>query len=146
VFIFMFFTLTIGQLYFEYKLAHALHLEELSRRFILLNLGMSICLSLLFGFLFPAAGMVVAAAGLISTIISQPMYDVVNATRRVKTQWDDAAGFFAPRKDKLVQAGRDTWTIIHTIGKIILLPFKLLGAIARFFNKIGRTIERIPAP
>lgn len=142
----MFFTLTIGQLYLEYKLAHALHLEELSQRFVLLNLGMSVALSLLFGFLFPAAGMTVAAAGIVSTVLSQPMYNVVNAGKRVKTQWNDAAGYFAPRKDKMIQAGRDTWTIIHTIGKIILLPFKLLGAIARFFNKIGRTIERIPTP
>lgn len=141
MFIFMFVTLTIGQLYFEYKIAKALHLDELSRRFILLNLGMSIAISLLFGFLFPAAGMTIAAAGLISTVLSQPMYDVVNAYKRTKIAWTEGKGIFAQRKDQIVKTFKDLWTIVSTIAKILMFPFKVLGAIAHGINVVSAKIE-----
>ena len=63
-----------GNMYFEFKIAKALHLDSWSKKFVLLNLAISILISIGTAMLFPAAGMTIAAAGILSTVLSSPMY------------------------------------------------------------------------
>lgn len=119
--------LVIGQMYLEYVVVKALHLEAFNKKFILGNLAFSIVMSIGFGMLFPAAGMTIAAAGLISTILSQPMYRL--------TEW-----YIVHTKPKLlnIQEGyrqnqatvhetlEDLWKLIKMAAWFIRLPFRII--------------------
>lgn len=129
--------LTVGQMYFEFKIAQALHMEEISRRFILVNLAFSICISLLFGWLFPAAGMTVAAAGLLSTILSQPMYNFVAWWKsHAAPSLKNFNSWYATKKETIHQYAKDLVTVFGAIIVIITLPVRIVRYVANGIRKV----------
>jgi hypothetical protein len=119
--------LTVGQLYFEFKIVKALGLEEISRRFVLANLGISILISIGAMMLFPAAGMVVASAGILSTVLSQPMYGVVDSWQRNgKPALKTAKVKYDKNKEQIHQTMSDLAKIAVGVAMILTLPFRIL--------------------
>jgi hypothetical protein len=119
--------LTVGQLYFEFKIVKALGLEEISKRFVLANLGMSILISIGAMMLFPAAGMVVASAGILSTVLSQPMYGVVDSwERNGKPKTKAAKVKYDKNREQIHQTMSDLAKIAVGVAMILTLPFRIL--------------------
>jgi hypothetical protein len=127
--------LTIGQLYFEFKIVRALGLTELTRRFVLLNLGFSILISIGAMTLFPAAGMIVAASGILSTVLSQPMYGIVaswqeNGKPKVKS----AKVKYDKNREQIHQTLSDLAKLAVGIAMILTLPFRIIRWCVRTFE------------
>jgi len=138
--------LTIGQLYFEFKIVKALGLEEISRRFVLVNLGISILISIGAMMLFPAAGMVVASAGILSTVLSQPMYGVVDSwERNGKPRVKSAKATYDKNREQIHQTMSDLAKIVVGIAMILTLPFRILRWCVRAFESVKSKIHR-PTP
>jgi hypothetical protein len=129
--------LCIGQMYLEFQIAHALHMEELSRKFILVNLSFSIMISLLFTWLFPAAGMTIAAAGLASTVLSQPMYRMVAGWRKhAKPTLNQGKAYYAARKETINQYAKDLATVIGAVIVVVTFPVRVIRVVANAIRKI----------
>lgn len=138
--------LTIGQLYFEFKIVKALGLEEISKRFVLANLGISILISIGSMMLFPAAGMVVASAGILSTVLSQPMYGVVSSwERNGKPTVKAAKAKYDKNREQIHQTMSDLAKIVVGIAMILTLPFRILRWCIRTFESVKNKIHR-PTP
>ena len=135
--------LTIGQLYFEFKIVKALGLEEISRRFVLANLGISILISIGAMMLFPAAGMVVASAGILSTVLSQPMYGIVDSwERNGKPKAKAAKASYETNKEQIHQTMSDLAKIVVGIAMILTLPFRILRWCIRAFEATKTKLAR----
>ncbi len=138
--------LTVGQLYFEYKIVKALGMTEITKRFVLLNLGFSILISIGAMTLFPAAGMIVAASGILSTVLSQPMYGVVSSweqngkpkTKAMKAKYDK-------NREQIHQTMSDLAKIVVGIAMILTLPFRILRWCIRTIESVKSKIHR-PTP
>lgn len=129
--------LTIGQMYFEFKIVRALHMEEFNRKFVLLNLGFSIIISLLFGWLFPAAGMTIAAAGLLSTILSQPMYNFYQFyLDRVRPQYEKGKENYEAHKSTIHQSAADLFKLFCIVIWVLTLPFRILRKIMSTYEQL----------
>lgn len=136
--------LTIGQMYFEFKIVRALHLEEFNKRFVLGNLAFSILMSVGFGLLFPAAGMVIAAAGLLSTILSQPMYEFYDI-------WCEQCLPTLRRGKQTILANKQaiasSWNgFIHSIViivKLITIPFRIISWILQTGERTQKAIANV---
>lgn len=119
--------LVIGQMYFEFVIVRALHLEEFNKKFILGNLAFSILMSVGFGMLFPAAGMTIAAAGLLSTILSQPMYKLhqwyLGAAKPVITKGKQE---YTAHRSAIIQSLKDLGMLVIGVVWILTLPFRVL--------------------
>ena len=138
--------LTIGQLYFEFKIVKALGLEEISRRFVLANLGISILISIGAMMIFPAAGMVVASAGILSTVLSQPMYGIVDSwERNGKPKTKAAKAKYDKNREQIHQTLSDLAKIAVGIAMILTLPFRILRWCIRTFESVKSKIHR-PTP
>ena len=138
--------LTVGQLYFEFKIVKALGLESISRRFVLANLGISIMISIGAMMLFPAAGMVVASAGILSTVLSQPMYGVVDSwERNGKPKTKAAKAKYDKNREQIHQTLSDLSKIVVGIAMILTLPFRILRWCIRTFESVKNKIHR-PTP
>lgn len=138
--------LTVGQLYFEFKIVKALGLEEISRRFVLANLGISILISIGAMMLFPAAGMVVASAGILSTVLSQPMYGIVDSwERNGKPKTKAAKAKYDKNREQIHQTLSDLAKIVVGIAMILTLPFRILRWCIRTFESAKSKIHR-PTP
>lgn len=119
--------LTIGQLYFEFKIVKALGLTEISKRFVLVNLGISILISIGSMMLFPAAGMIVASAGILSTVLSQPMYGVVSSWERTGKPLTQSAKIkYDKNREQIHQTLSDLAKVAVAVAMIITLPFRIL--------------------
>jgi hypothetical protein len=119
--------LTVGQLYFEFKIVKALGLTELTRRFVFLNLGFSILISIGAMTLFPAAGMIVAASGILSTVLSQPMYGVVSSwEQNGKPKVKSAKVKYDKNREQIHQTMSDLTKIAVGVAMILTLPFRIL--------------------
>lgn len=129
--------LAVGQMYLEFQIARAFHMEDISRRFILVNLAFSIFISLLFGWLFPAAGMTIAAAGLLSTILSQPMYRFVEGWRKhAKPTLNQGKAYYAARKETINQYAKDLATVIGAVIVVVTFPVRVIRVVANTIRKI----------
>ena len=138
--------LTVGQLYFEFKIVKALGLEEISRRFVLANLGISILISIGAMMIFPAAGMVVASAGILSTVLSQPMYGIVDSwERNGKPKTKAAKAKYDKNREQIHQTLSDLGKIVVGIAMILTLPFRILRWCIRTFESVKSKIHR-PTP
>jgi hypothetical protein len=138
--------LTVGQLYFEFKIVKALGLEEISRRFVLANLGISILISIGAMMLFPAAGMVVASAGILSTVLSQPMYGIVDSwERNGKPKTKAAKAKYDKNREQIHQTLSDLTKIVVGIAMFLTLPFRILRWCIRTFESVKSKIHR-PTP
>ena len=119
--------LVVGQMYFEYVIVKALHLESFNKKFILGNLAFSIAMSIGFGMLFPAAGMTIAAAGLISTILSQPMYRFTEwYIHNVKPKALAVHDSYIENQAVVHETFIDIWKLMKLAGAIIRLPFRFI--------------------
>lgn len=135
--------LTIGQLYFEFKIVKALGLTEISKRFVLVNLGISILISIGAMSLFPAAGMVVASAGILSTVLSQPMYGVVDSwERNGKPKAKAAKASYETHKEQIHQTMSDLAKIVVGIAMILTLPFRIIRWCIRAFEATKTKLAR----
>jgi hypothetical protein len=138
--------LTVGQLYFEFKIVKALGLEEISKRFVLANLGISILISIGAMMLFPAAGMVVASAGILSTVLSQPMYGIVDSwERNGKPKTKAAKAKYDKNREQIHQTLSDLTKIVVGIAMFLTLPFRILRWCIRTFESVKSKIHR-PTP
>ncbi len=138
--------LVVGQMYLEYQVVKALHLEELNKRFLLGNLAFSIAMSIGFGMLFPAAGMTIAAAGLLSTILSQPMYLIIDGfNKNVKPTLDKGLTNVQNNKAQILQTLSDLWRVIRIFIIIVTFPFRLLRIAIRTSDQIFQK-EQVPVP
>jgi hypothetical protein len=138
--------LTVGQLYFEFKIVKALGLEKISRRFVLANLGISILISIGAMMLFPAAGMVVASAGILSTVLSQPMYGIVDSwERNGKPKTKAAKAKYDKNREQIHQTLSDLTKIVVGIAMFLTLPFRILRWCIRTFESVKSKIHR-PTP
>ena len=127
--------LTTGQLYFEFKIVKALGLKEITKRFVLVNLGMSILISIGAMALFPAAGMVVASAGILSTVLSQPMYGVVDSwEKNGKPMVKSAKVKYDKNREQIHQTLSDLAKIAVGIAMILTLPFRIIRWCVRTFE------------
>ncbi len=127
--------LTIGQLYFEFKIVKALGLEDISKRFVLANLGISILISIGSMMLFPAAGMVVASAGILSTVLSQPMYGVVSSwEKNGKPMVKSAKVKYDKNREQIHQTMSDLAKLAVGIAMILTLPFRIIRWCVRTFE------------
>jgi hypothetical protein len=127
MFLIILFLLTVGQLYFEFKIVRALGLTELTRRFVFLNLGFSILISIGAMTLFPAAGMIVAASGILSTVLSQPMYGIVDSwEKNGKPKTKAARAKYDKNKEQIHQTLSDLAKIAVGVAIILTLPFRIL--------------------
>lgn len=136
--------LTIGQMYFEFKIVRALHLEEMNKKFVLLNLGFSICISLMFGWLFPAAGMTIAAAGLLSTILSQPMYRFYQwyldfATPAINKGKEG----YGQHRASIIQTLQDLGTLLLGVIWVLTLPFRVLRKTIVLYNEAKEKVHHV---
>jgi hypothetical protein len=130
-------------LYFEFKIVKALGLEEISKRFVLANLGISILISIGAMMLFPAAGMVVASAGILSTVLSQPMYGVVDSwERNGKPKAKAAKVNYETNKEQIHQTMSDLAKIVVGIAMILTLPFRILRWCIRAFEATKTKLAR----
>lgn len=135
--------LTVGQLYFEFKIVRALGLEQLSKRFALVNLAISIIISIGAMTMFPAAGMVVASAGILSTVLSQPMYQVAYAYQtNGKPKVKKAKASYDTHKEQIHQTMSDLSKIIVGIALIITFPFRVLRWCIRAFEATKTKLAR----
>jgi len=127
--------LTIGQLYFEFKIVKALGLTEISKRFVLVNLGISILISIGAMMLFPAAGMVVASAGILSTVLSQPMYGIVDSwEKNGKPMVKSAKHTYDKNREQIHQTLGDLMKLAVGIAMILTLPFRIIRWCVRTFE------------
>lgn len=136
--------LTVGQMYFEFKIVKALHLESFNRRFVIGNLVFSICMSIGFGLLFPAAGMTIAAAGLLSTILSQPMYEFYDMWQKhmLPTLREGKQNILAKRED--IEQGWKTFVRCCVILiRLITLPFRILAWLLQAGDNIQKAIHNV---
>ena len=135
--------LTVGQLYFEFKIVKALGLTEISKRFVLVNLGISILISIGAMMLFPAAGMVVASAGILSTVLSQPMYGIVDSwERNGKPKAKSAKASYETHKEQIHQTMSDLAKIVVGITMILTLPFRIIRWCIRAFEATKTKLAR----
>lgn len=129
--------LVIGQMYLEYVVVKALHLESFNKKFILGNLAFSIVMSVGFGMLFPAAGMTIAAAGLISTILSQPMYHFTEwYIANVKPSLVKGRKAYNAHKAEIHQTGADVVTMVALLLYVFAIPIKILRAAANLVRRM----------
>lgn len=128
--------LTVGQMYFEFKIVRALGLEEFNKRFVLGNLAFSILMSVGFGMLFPAAGMTIAAAGLLSTILSQPMYKFYEwYVGQVKPQFEKGKKTYSKHRSTINQTLADLGRLVIGFALIITLPFRILRGAIKLYDQ-----------
>lgn len=99
----------------------------------------SLGLSVLLGMFFGAAGLIVFAAGVLSTVAIQPWYAMrrngtlgkVHATKqRYKDDYQARRSVYARRVLTL-------WTGLGVIGKILLVPFMIIGWIMDQFERMS---------
>jgi hypothetical protein len=135
MFLIILFLLTTGQLYFEYKIVKALGMTEITKRFVLLNLGFSILISIGAMTLFPAAGMIVAASGILSTVLSQPMYGVVAEWEKQKPRLNNMRKKYDKNREQINQTVSDLAKIAVGVALILTLPFRILRWCIRAIDK-----------
>lgn len=135
--------LTIGQLYFEFKIVKALGLKEITRRFVLVNLAISILISIGAMTLFPAAGMVVASAGILSTVLSQPMYGIVASWEKNGKPMAKAAKLkYDKNREQIHQTLSDLGKLVVGIAMILTLPFRIIRWCIRTFEAAQKKLTR----
>jgi len=139
--------LTIGQLYFEFKIVKALGLTEISKRFVLVNLGISILISIGSMMLFPAAGMIVAASGILSTVLSQPMYGVVSSwEQNGKPLAKSAKVKYDKNREQIHQTLGDLAKLAVGIAMILTLPFRIIRWCIRTAEKANNWYQSKAKP
>jgi len=147
MFLTILFLLTIGQLYFEFKIVKALGLTEISKRFVLVNLGISILISIGSLMLFPAAGMIVAASGILSTVLSQPMYGVVSAWEKDgKPMVKSAKHTYDKNREQIHQTLGDLAKIAVGIAMFLTLPFRIVRWCIRTAEKANNWYQSKAKP
>ena len=147
MFLTILFLLTMGQLYFEFKIVKALGLEEISKRFVLVNLGISILISIGSMMLFPAAGMVVASAGILSTVLSQPMYGVVSSwEKNGKPMVKSAKHTYDKNREQIHQTLSDLGKIAVGVAMFLTLPFRIVRWCIRTAEKANNWYQSKAKP
>jgi len=134
--IFMFITLVLGSMLLEFKLAYHLHITHFTQKYALLNIGMSLGLSIMLAAIFPAAGLIVLSAGLVSTALSMQMYDGYYAYKnRVRPKIDQKKAEYQQNKQAIHQYGHDILTVFKAVIWIVVLPVRILRQLGRGIQK-----------
>lgn len=105
---------------------------DLVSKYRLLSLGFSFGLSILLAIPFGAGGLIVFAAGLVSTVMMQPYYalrkngglEVIREKRAAAKQ------SYHDNKDHIVHRYNQLVAVVRLIFAVVVLPFKLLGWMA----------------
>lgn len=120
---------------------------NLVSRYRLASLAFSLGLSILIAIPFGATGLIVFAAGLVSTAMMQPYYalrkngglEVIRAKKIAARQ------SYHDNKDHVVHRVNQFVAVMHMIWIVVVLPFKLLGWMAdgveRVFGKRKEVIS-----
>lgn len=140
----MFIALTIGQLFVEQLVVQSIceiqaktpglknrtPFYKLHAKFTFINLGFSLLLSLALATMFPAAGMIVLASGLVSTMLSMPFAFCMETGRKIKVWFEtDVKPFFAEMRRIATQIAG----VIRTIVKVCkTIRHPIISTKARF--------------
>lgn len=130
MFMFMFIVLTIGQLLMEQMFVEAVcdiqrktpiwkkrtSFANYHRNYVVVNLGFSIGLSFLLATIFPAAGMLILASGVASTVLSRPFAKAQVAYINTKTKVQHTKAVASGHIGRAGVRCRQVNTQIHKVG------------------------------
>ncbi len=135
--------LTAGQMYFEFKITKALGLENISKRFVLVNLAFSIVITIGSSYLFGAAsGMVVVSAGMLSTVLSSPMYAVYDKWTEYKPKLAKVRDSYEEHRTEINQTLSDLAKVVMIFVFIITFPFRVLRWCVAASEKLKSTYHK----
>lgn len=123
------FILASAGCYVEYKAIKTFpSLARLLARYRLASLGFSLVLSVMLGAAFGAAGLIVFAAGLCSTVMIQPVYAMMNsgAWSRLEQKMSAVRADITSHRSALRHRANQLWHVMVFTYKIVSLPFKVL--------------------
>lgn len=97
-------------------------------KYRLASLAFSFGLSILLAIPFGAAGLMVFAAGLLSTVMIQPYYALMKSGRLddIRTKRAEITKMYYQRKDSYLRRAQQTWAILFFVWKIMIIPFKVI--------------------